>query len=198
MLLPPGIVFGKVGAIEVESEPGKGSIFRFTVRCEAGAAPDFAQSAPDEASAPSLSPLRVLVAEDNRVNQMVIAALLAQRGHSFEIVGNGRLAVEAVSEAPYDLVLMDVQMPEMDGPTAARAIRALGGPVAKIPIVALTANAMIGQREEFLAAGMDDYVAKPIQPVKLHAAMARALRRADDDAGARAGDIGAGEIRLPA
>ena len=86
-----------------------------------------------------------------------------------EIVGNGRLALEAVSSSAYDMVLMDVQMPEMDGVTATRHIRKLDGPGADTPIIALTANAMTGDREAYLKAGMSDYVPKPLdQHVLLH------------------------------
>ena len=90
-------------------------------------------------------------------------------------MGDGAEAVEAVKKVHYDLILMDIQMPEMDGPTATKVIRQLERPVAHIPIIALTANAMLGQREEYLAAGMDDYVTKPIERSLLFAAMARAL-----------------------
>jgi len=82
-------------------------------------------------------------------------------------------AVAAVERVPYDLVLMDVQMPEMDGPAATKAIRRLDSPAARVPIIALTANAMAGHREEYLAAGMNDYVTKPIKMRDLLAAMAR-------------------------
>jgi CheY-like chemotaxis protein len=123
--------------------------------------------------------LRVLVVEDNQVNQMLVTALLKKFACDVEVVGNGLDAVGAVQRTAYDLVLMDVQMPEMDGPTATRAIRALPGPSARVPIIALTANAMAGQREEYLAAGMNDYVSKPIQVSELAAAMVRCTGRGD-------------------
>jgi signal transduction histidine kinase len=113
--------------------------------------------------------LRLLVAEDNPVNRMVLDTLLGQVGLTAQMVHNGREAVEACAAADWDLVLMDVQMPVMDGPAASRAIRAAekasGRP--RIPIVALTANAMAHHRAEYLAAGMDAMVAKPIQLVEL-------------------------------
>ena len=92
-----------------------------------------------------------------------------------EIVENGALAVAAVSEAPPDMVLMDVQMQELDGIAATQRIRELPGPEARIPIIALTANAMRGDRTKYLEAGMDDHVAKPVKPAVLFAAIARQL-----------------------
>ncbi|WP_042690840.1 response regulator, partial [Azospirillum sp. B506] len=116
---------------------------------------------------------RVLVAEDNPVNQQLTLALLRRAGHSAEAVSNGEEAVEAVTARPYDLVLMDVQMPVMDGLTATRRIRRLSGPVAGIPIIALTANAMQGDAAICLEAGMDDYLSKPINARKLLDTIAR-------------------------
>ena len=111
--------------------------------------------------------LRILVAEDNPVNQQVAMGLLRKFGHSVDVVGDGAEAVEAVRLLPYDLVLMDVQMPEMDGLEATRAIRALPGPVARIPIVAMTANAMRGDDQRCLDAGMNGYISKPVDRRKL-------------------------------
>jgi len=105
-----------------------------------------------------------------------LSARLGKAGHRVEVVGNGLEAVREVQAGPYDLVLMDVQMPEMDGPTATKTIRQLAGNVSRIPIVALTANAMAGHREEYLAAGMDDYVSKPIEPKALFQAIARVCK----------------------
>jgi CheY-like chemotaxis protein len=117
--------------------------------------------------------LRVLLAEDNAVNQKLALRLLERMGLTADVVGDGKEAVAAVGKRRYDVVLMDVQMPEMDGMTATRQI------VAKLPrarrpwIVAMTANAMAGDREACLAAGMDDYVSKPIRPEELSAAIRR-------------------------
>ncbi|MBI5551854.1 MAG: response regulator [Desulfobacterales bacterium] len=110
--------------------------------------------------------LRILLAEDNAINQKLAMHLLARFGFRADAVANGREAVQALSQTPYDLVLMDVQMPEMDGLAATRAIRDPDSPVLNhsVPIVAMTAHAMIGDRDKCLAAGMSDYVAKPIQP----------------------------------
>ena len=115
---------------------------------------------------------RVLLAEDGAINQQVAVQLLEERGHSVVVVNNGRAAVEQVAAQPFDVVLMDVQMPEMDGLEATAAIRRAeaqtGG---HVPIVAMTAHAMKGDRDRFLAAGMDGYVAKPVRPHELYAAV---------------------------
>ena len=118
-------------------------------------------------------PLRILVAEDNAVNQLVLKAVLDKFGHHADIVDDGTKAVAAVLRKPYDLVLMDLQMPVMDGLTATRRIRELPGPVNQIPIIALTANNMVGDREECLEAGMNDHLAKPIDNRVLQAILAR-------------------------
>jgi CheY-like chemotaxis protein len=119
---------------------------------------------------------RILVAEDNTVNQQLVVRLLRKRHLRADVVANGREALAALGRVPYDLVLMDCQMPEMDGFEATRAIRAgETGTERHIPIIALTANAMEGDQGRCLAAGMDDYLAKPILPDALHAAVARLL-----------------------
>jgi PAS domain S-box-containing protein len=116
--------------------------------------------------------LRVLVAEDNPTNQKLVSALLDQKGHQVSIVGNGRLAVERATADTFDVILMDVQMPEMSGLEATEAIRererATGG---HVPIVALTARAMAGDREQCFAAGMDAYVSKPVRADELFSAI---------------------------
>jgi CheY-like chemotaxis protein len=117
--------------------------------------------------------LRVLLAEDNAVNQKLALRLLERMGLKADVVGNGRAAVDAIEAGAYDVVLMDVQMPEMDGLEATRRIRRRW-PDRSIRIVGLTANAMAGDREACLAAGMDDYVSKPIRPEELEAAIAKA------------------------
>ena len=116
-------------------------------------------------------PLKILLAEDNPVNQRVIQAMLLRQGHIIEIVENGALALAAVAAGNYDAVLMDIHMPEMDGLTATKEIRALEGRAGSIPIIAVTANAVRGDREKCLDAGMDDYVAKPVNPDLLDAAI---------------------------
>jgi PAS domain S-box-containing protein len=111
-------------------------------------------------------PLRILLAEDNAVNQKLALRLLSQLGYRADVAGNGLEAVQSVQRQPYDVVLMDVQMPELDGLDATRQIRALAQ-LAQPRIVAMTANAMQGDREMCIAAGMDDYISKPIRPEEL-------------------------------
>ena len=123
------------------------------------------------------SPIRILLAEDNHINQKVAEAILTGMGHEISIANDGCEALAMVQEAHYDVVLMDIHMPRMDGLEALRRIRALPGDVSRIPVIALTANAMKGDREKYLGAGMDDYVAKPINTDALGAAIAQAVRR---------------------
>jgi CheY-like chemotaxis protein len=114
--------------------------------------------------------LRILVAEDNAVNRLLVTSLLRKRGHTIVTAVNGREAVAAVTKVLFDIVLMDVQMPEMDGLEATTAIRKLEAVTgAHVPIIALTAHAMKGDREICLAAGMDEYLSKPINPTQLFA-----------------------------
>jgi len=108
------------------------------------------------------SPLDILLVEDNRINQQFALALLSKAGHAVTVVDNGHKAVDAVRRREYDVVLMDIQMPELDGIQATKQIRALPPPACNAYIVAMTANAMNGAREEYVAAGMNDYVSKPI------------------------------------
>jgi signal transduction histidine kinase/DNA-binding response OmpR family regulator/HPt (histidine-containing phosphotransfer) domain-containing protein len=117
-------------------------------------------------------PLRILLAEDNKINQAFATALLSRHGHSVDVVANGIQAIEAVMRATYDVILMDVQMPELDGVGATHRIRAMAPPKNAVPIIALTAHALSGARQEYLAAGMDDYVSKPINPGLLLAKLA--------------------------
>jgi CheY-like chemotaxis protein len=117
--------------------------------------------------------LKILVAEDNHIIRSPISKLRAKRGYQADLACNGKEAVTAVQSHDYDLILMDMQMPEMDGITATKAIRGLPGPRREMLIIALTANALVGQREICLAAGMNDFPTKPIQPETLHAAILR-------------------------
>jgi len=122
--------------------------------------------------------LRILVAEDNAINRQVAVGLLSKMGHRAEIAKDGREAVVRVEREAFDLVLMDMQMPYMDGIAATRAIRALDGAKGAVPIVAMTANAMNGDRERCLAVGMNDYVPKPIDRRRLSALLGRWNERA--------------------
>ncbi len=170
------------GSIGVESEAGSGSTFWFEVELTAVAA-RHASTRPTRSSHPSRplrspprphaarssvrpssvhGPANVLVAEDNAVNQMVVQGYLEDAGHRVTLAGNGREALEMARRGSFDLVFMDMQMPEMDGLEATRAIRTGGGAVARTPIVMLTANAMECDRQRGLDAGADEYLAKPI------------------------------------
>jgi CheY-like chemotaxis protein len=139
-------------------------------RAEASPAQPAAAEAQVAEKAGGKSGVRILLVEDNEVNQMVAAELLAEAGYTCDCAADGRKAVEAVARKSYDLVLMDCQMPEMDGFEATRAIRAreargpLPGRVGRLPIIALTANALKGDRERCIEAGMDEYLSKPLHP----------------------------------
>ena len=151
------------GSIAVSSTAGQGSRFTVTVPL----APPRAACVEKRGENPGLGAARklnVLVADDNRVNQRLVAALLQAVGHSAQIVSNGREAVEAVMRGGFDVVLMDVQMPVMDGVKATRRIRALPPPANAVPIVALTADAVTGAEERYRGAGMDAYLSKPLSP----------------------------------
>lgn len=119
--------------------------------------------------------LTILLAEDNVVNQQVVAGLLSPLECEFDIVENGLEALAAVTTKRYDLVLMDVNMPEMDGLQATKEIRLLPEPSGSIPIIAVTANTVAGDRDQCLAAGMTDYIPKPIDPLMLFDAISRCI-----------------------
>ena len=162
------------GRIWVESEPGKGSRFHFTARFQL--ARETRTETLGVAPSPCLATTRLslLLAEDNPVNQKLALRLLEKRGHTVVTAVNGKEAVAAFDERPFDAVLMDVQMPEMSGFEATAAIRARElGTGTRIRIIAMTAHAMSSDRERCLAAGMDDYVAKPIRSAELFAAVER-------------------------
>jgi PAS domain S-box-containing protein len=167
------------GQIWVESEPGKGSVFQFTA--EFGIPASEAEVEPargEKAEQADGKRLRVLVAEDNSVNQLFAVRLLEIQGHQALAVSDGHEALEALSRQAFDVVLMDVQMPEIDGIEATRRIRAglVKGCPRDQPIVALTAHVTKGDHERFLAAGMDDYVSKPFDPETLQEVLGRVVR----------------------
>ena len=122
-------------------------------------------------------PLRILLAEDNAVNQKLATRLLAQMGYRADVAANGLEAIDALERQRYDIVLMDVQMPEMDGLEASRQINKQWSRDQRPQIVAMTANAMQGDRELCIAAGMDDYITKPIRVEELVAALDRVPAR---------------------
>ncbi|MBI2149527.1 MAG: response regulator, partial [Acidobacteria bacterium] len=163
------------GRIWVESEEGYGSTFHFTVNLGLAQGRRLDQEPRQNADsiAPACAPLHILLAEDNPVNQKLALRLLEKRGHSVELVRTGLEAVDAVRSRAFDLVLMDVQMPDMGGVEATAMIReeedASGR---RLPIIAMTAYAMRGDRERFLAAGIDDYISKPVDAKILDAVLA--------------------------
>lgn len=109
----------------------------------------------------------ILAVDDDSPNRHLVTIIMARRGYLVEAVSNGREAVEAIKRSPFDVVLMDIQMPVMDGVEATREIRKLDGLMARIPIIAVTSNSMPGDRERYLAVGMNDYILKPYTPQKL-------------------------------
>lgn len=165
------------GSYQVESEEGKGSAFYFQIPFEL---PDTRMEpakpglrAPEGATAP----LTILLAEDNPINQIYVQELLEMDGHTVVSAHTGRRALEALRKQRFDVILMDIQMPEMDGLEATRVIRTdqSGDFDPTIPIVALTAHALKGDRETFLRAGMNEYLSKPVSPTELESTLARAV-----------------------
>jgi len=165
------------GEIGVQSRKGEGSTFWFTAEfdaCGPGAAPRAAAAAPSLAAIARSRGALILLAEDNEINQVLAAEILQVAGYRYEIARTGQEAVDALMKKPFDLVLMDCQMPDLDDFEATRQIRAKEGEGAvlcvrggRLPIVALTANALGGEREKCLKAGMDGYLAKPIIPEEM-------------------------------
>jgi signal transduction histidine kinase/CheY-like chemotaxis protein len=166
------------GQIHVESNPGQGSLFWFTIRL--GRLDTMANNKVEtEVKAFNSLNARVLVAEDNSINQMVVKNILLDWDCQVDCVENGQQAVEAVTRNRYNAVLMDCQMPVVDGYSATQQIRRYEmGRSYRVPIIALTANAMKGDRERCMESGMDDYVPKPITLERLYRALANVLRPA--------------------
>jgi CheY-like chemotaxis protein len=189
LAISSGIVKMMGGALSVESQPGQGSTFSFELPFEVlseeaqerlGDAKRSIRILPAPAQSKAAPPppagakrMFVLLAEDNSVNQLIARSILEKQGHGVVVARNGREALALVQVEAFDLVLMDVQMPEMDGMAATRAIRKLeSGSARHLPIIGVTAHAMKGDKEHCLAAGMDGYVSKPIRPETLLAAIA--------------------------
>jgi CheY-like chemotaxis protein len=175
------------GTLVAESAglPGQGSTFRLTIPVDATASPDDGRpgATPRVAvDATALGQRRILLAEDNPVNVKLALRLLERMGYGADVASDGREAIDALERAEYDVVLMDVQMPGLDGLDATRAIRTRW-PDRPLHIVAMTANAMEGDRETCLAAGMDDYVSKPIRPDELARALAATTPRPEPTPG---------------
>jgi two-component system, sensor histidine kinase len=167
------------GGISVRSAPGEGSTFSFTIDCPVCSAEDDAavKGGARIREAADAGPLSILLAEDNRVNQLLMVRLLERRGHRVTVAGDGQVALDEVARYRYDVILMDVQMPGMDGLEATRMLRERG---VRTPIIAMTAHAMQGDRDKCLSAGMNAYVSKPIQPDEVFEAIddAVAMHRA--------------------
>ena len=174
------------GEIGVVSRPGQGTLIWFhlpflppggdVASCAATAAPE---------PRAACRPLRLLVAEDNAINQRLLRTMLGKLGHEVRLADNGRKALEMVVAYDFDAVLMDMQMPEMNGDEATRMIRAMPPPKNGIPIIALTADAMLDQRESYFKAGVDDLVPKPIDWDVLSAALAKATSKGTGQASKR-------------
>ncbi len=172
------------GKIWVESEPGRGSAFHFTARF-GSVQPVSRQLTLSSAGqithtpdARGKRPLRVLLTEDNPINQKLAARLLEREGHTVVLAETGRRALELLLSGSFDLVLMDIQMPDMNGfDTTAEIRRREQGSGRHLPIIATTAHAMVGDRERCLSSGMDWYVAKPIRKDDLFAAIERVVVR---------------------
>jgi signal transduction histidine kinase/CheY-like chemotaxis protein len=172
------------GRVVVTSEPGKGSCFTVGVPLERGQAKVRSVTAePADAENRANLPIRVLAAEDNKTNQLVLKALLEPLGVDLVMVDDGRAAIEAFKHAVFDVILMDVQMPEMNGVEATAAIRRAeqAGGMVRTPIIALSANVMTYQIEEYRQAGMDGAVAKPIEVDKLYEGIEAALDQRDQE-----------------
>ena len=166
------------GTLRAESEPGKGSTFRFVFPCAVAALEAEAPGRPSLRASPTTNAARrILVVEDNRINQRLMVAILKKLGHHVALASSGHEALEYVGTQTFDLVLMDIQMPEMDGVETTQKIRereAQDG--LHLPIIAVTAHAMAGDRERYLATGMDDYLTKPIKRNELITAIERISR----------------------
>ena len=175
------------GTIGAESAPGEGSTFWFEVELRSAAPTISRRTSRTRASAPieSSNQRRVLVAEDSMINQVVAVRLLERYGVHARVVGDGREALAALAEEDFDAVLMDCQMPVLDGYEATAELRRREGDGRRTPVIAMTANAMKGDRERCVAAGMDDYITKPMRSHEVAAILERWLPvRAEERRGA--------------
>jgi signal transduction histidine kinase/CheY-like chemotaxis protein len=200
------------GRIDAESVPAHGSVFHFEVPLQPGEA--LPEGAGHESQRPEMAPLHILVAEDLEINRRILQTHLERHGHRLVFAADGSEALAQLEAGDFDLVIMDVQMPVMDGVEATRRIRRMNGPKASIPILGLTANVLAHEREQYVRAGMDDCLTKPVDWTRLANAMAQfagavpAVGPAvapsqmaahpgllDDDALAALGDVGSPEVR---
>jgi signal transduction histidine kinase/CheY-like chemotaxis protein/HPt (histidine-containing phosphotransfer) domain-containing protein len=166
------------GVLKVESEAGKGSSFSFELPFAISSSKLNQSTVEQDLNYRSLGNRYVLVAEDVELNQYLVRHIMESWGFTVDVVNNGREAVGMIQKNNYDLVLMDIQMPEMDGIEATRAIRKLDDPVkAAVPIIALTANALKGDSEKYLAAGMNDFLPKPFNEQKLFIVISNNLKK---------------------
>jgi len=167
------------GRIWVESVAGQGSVFHFTIEVgvdPSQAMPMAAEQQSGAATAPELQhKLKVLLVEDNRINQKLAVTLLQRWGHAVTVAEDGAQAVQQVAAEHFDVVLMDMMMPVLDGLDATRQIRALSSPMARVPIIAMTANALAADQQRCLDAGMDDYLSKPIKAPHLRAMLQKVV-----------------------
>jgi CheY-like chemotaxis protein len=171
------------GSMSVLSAKAEGSTFSFNIRCgvctELDVAPQKRPVEEPSGGGASRERLKVLLAEDNRVNQLLVVRLLQARGHHVVVVGDGQAALNAMEEQRFDLILMDIQMPEMDGLEATRILRERERKgLRSAPIIAMTAHAMKGDRDKCIEAGMTGYISKPIQPEQLFALMEDVMAQA--------------------
>ena len=167
------------GDISVESEPGKGTCFTVEISCRKVPEEELQQQMEEQPENVSLAGRRLLLAEDNGLNAEIAMTILQDAEAEVELAADGKIAVDMLKDAPegyYDAVLMDIQMPNMNGYQATRAIRKLPDERAKIPIIAMTANAFEEDRQAALAAGMDDYVAKPVEISELFRTIMKNLK----------------------
>ena len=166
------------GSIGVESRPGSGSRFWFTIRVGASLAAPSRPAALSGAAPGSIASFHLLLVEDNPINQKVALLMLHKLGYRVDVANNGFEALKAVASTRYDLILMDCVMPEMDGFEATRRLRNAGGRASEVPIVAMTANAFADDRKACLAAGMNDFLSKPVRQTELAAKLDGLLQSA--------------------
>ncbi|MBP2314103.1 ATP-binding protein [Azospirillum soli] len=180
------------GDIGVASAPGRGSTFRFALKVRRAEAPPPADmlgrphtelvgpQAPAEVPGADAVSLRLLLAEDNDINRMLISAMLTRMGHRIDAVTDGRAVIAALQAAEYDVVLLDMEMPVMDGRSTARAIRRMSGPVSHLPVVGISADALPEHRDGHMAAGLDAYLTKPVDWDHLNAVIVDLATRPRD------------------